>query len=207
MSYNIVFLTGPPGSGKSSLGRELARNYKIYYLSIEEFLGAAVDGGNTQPLVEFCYCRGIVLMLREKIKQERNNGHKHFLIDGFPLSFSQAFAFEKMLRMPMLVVVLKCPKEIAMKRFLDRGLPDQPIPASERFEILSNRFAEQETDLLQYYGAAGTLEKIDSSVDVERIYAAAATALEKNANWGGLRQAVAPVSVDIDTDMPDVIIL
>ncbi|KAK2808189.1 hypothetical protein FQN50_004930 [Emmonsiellopsis sp. PD_5] len=204
MSYNIVFLTGPPGSGKSSLGRELARNYKIYYLSIEEFLGASVDGEKT-PLAGFWYCRGIVPILREKIKLERNNGHIHFLIDGFPLGFSQAFAFEKMLRMPMLVIVLKCPKEIAMKRFLDLGFPDQPTPAAERFEILFNRFAGKEPDLLQYYAAAGTLEEIDSSVDMKRVYVAAATSLEKKANWEILRQVVAPISVDID--MPDVIIL
>ncbi|PGH10580.1 hypothetical protein AJ79_05402 [Helicocarpus griseus UAMH5409] len=217
MSYNVVFLTGPPGSGKTVLASKLAKDYGIYHLCLDKFL-AELARDETSPAGQAIKSHlekgipipteGIIIMLQEKMKMERKNGHRDFLIDGFPSDFTRAFAFEKKLRMPSLVISLQCPKETARDRVLSRTIDDQSLNDKETFETRFDLFTLKQPDVLYYYRAASTLLEVVSSTDTKVTYGVLTAALQMNGNWKLTRRPESPdMQTSIDQDGSDVILL
>ncbi|TVY76169.1 UMP-CMP kinase [Lachnellula suecica] len=105
----IVFMLGPPASGKGTLGKRLAEDFGFYHLSVGDYLRYLINGpladqadivdavrsGGTRGLV-----RGdvIVSLLVEKMKIEMSRGKSGFLFDGFARNLEQNEAFTKMMR-------------------------------------------------------------------------------------------------------------
>jgi adenylate kinase family enzyme len=61
---------------------------------------------------------------------------------------------------PVLVISIRCPKEIAKQRYLNRRLPDRLGDDAEMFEKRFDEFDVNNPAIVDHYRAAGTLEEV-----------------------------------------------
>ncbi|KAL9118829.1 MAG: hypothetical protein Q9187_004620 [Circinaria calcarea] len=104
----------------------------------------------------------ILPILHKKIDEEKEKGHHHFLIDGFPRQLAQGVEFEKQIGSPTLVILFQCPKDIAQQRYLSRRLPDRLLDNEEMFKKRFEEFDKENSNIVDYYRSAGTLEEVAS---------------------------------------------
>ena len=93
-----IILIGPPGSGKGTQAKRLAKKLGIQHISSGElFRNAAVQGSSLGKEAESYMKKGLLVpdelatgLVMERIKQSAcKNG---FILDGFPRNLSQAKA-------------------------------------------------------------------------------------------------------------------
>ena len=98
-----IFL-GPPGAGKGTQARELAREASVPQISTGDMLREAMAAGTPLGLsAKQYYDRGelvpdsvILSMIRERLQQP--DAARGFIFDGFPRNIAQAEALEKLLK-------------------------------------------------------------------------------------------------------------
>ena len=125
----VIFL-GPPGSGKGTQAKELARQYGVPHLSTGDMLREHVGKGTplglkAKPIME----RGelvpdslVLKMVAERI--ERPDCEHGFVFDGFPRTVAQAKYLCEMLRRQgfkqPFVIHMVIPTSVLMKRLTGR---------------------------------------------------------------------------------------
>jgi adenylate kinase len=125
----VIFL-GPPGSGKGTQAKELAKLYGVPHLSTGDMLREHVANGTplgckAKPLME----RGVLVpdslvlkMVAERI--ERPDCFHGFVFDGFPRTVAQAKYLSELLRRQGLkqpfVIHMVIPVSVLMKRLTGR---------------------------------------------------------------------------------------
>ena len=103
MSTRLAFL-GPPGAGKGTQARELAREWGIPHLATGDMLREALAAGTALGLEAKRYMdQGalvpddvIVGLMRERLA--RPDGARGFIVDGFPRTIAQAEALAQLLK-------------------------------------------------------------------------------------------------------------
>lgn len=99
----VAFL-GPPGAGKGTQARNLARQWSVPHIATGDMLREAVAAGTTRGLEAKAYMdRGalvpdevIIGMIAERLREpDARNG---FLLDGFPRTIAQAEGLERLLK-------------------------------------------------------------------------------------------------------------
>ena len=99
----VAFL-GPPGAGKGTQARDLARQWSVPHIATGDMLREAVAAGTTLGLEAKAYMdRGalvpdevIIGMIAERLREpDARNG---FLLDGFPRTIAQAEGLERLLK-------------------------------------------------------------------------------------------------------------
>lgn len=99
----VAFL-GPPGAGKGTQARDLARDWSVPHIATGDMLREAVAAGTTLGREAKTYMdRGalvpddvIIGMIAERLRQpDARNG---FLLDGFPRTIAQAEGLERLLK-------------------------------------------------------------------------------------------------------------
>ncbi len=127
----VIFL-GPPGSGKGTQAKELARKYGIPHLSTGDMLREHVSQGTplglkAKPIME----RGelvpdslVLRMIAERI--ERPDCFHGFVFDGFPRTVAQAKYLGELLKQHGLrqpfVIHMVIPTSVLMKRLTGRRI-------------------------------------------------------------------------------------
>lgn len=99
----LVFL-GPPGAGKGTQARELAREWGVPHLATGEMLREAVAAGSRLGLEAKRYMNQgalvpddvIVGLMRERLAQP--DAARGFIVDGFPRTIAQAEALAQLLK-------------------------------------------------------------------------------------------------------------
>jgi adenylate kinase len=125
----VIFL-GPPGSGKGTQAKELARQYGVPHLSTGDMLREHVSKGTplglkAKPIME----RGelvpdslVLKMVADRI--ERPDCEHGFVFDGFPRTVAQAKYLGEMLRRQgfkqPFVIHMVIPTSVLMKRLTGR---------------------------------------------------------------------------------------
>jgi len=125
----VIFL-GPPGSGKGTQAKELARQYGVPHLSTGDMLREHVSNGTplglkAKPIME----RGelvpdslVLKMVAERI--ERPDCEHGFVFDGFPRTVAQAKYLGEMLRRQgfkqPFVIHMVIPTSVLLKRLTGR---------------------------------------------------------------------------------------
>jgi adenylate kinase len=125
----VIFL-GPPGSGKGTQAKELARQYGVPHLSTGDMLREHVSKGTplglkAKPIME----RGelvpdslVLKMVAERI--ERPDCEHGFVFDGFPRTVAQAKYLGELLRRQgfrqPFVIHMVIPTSVLMKRLTGR---------------------------------------------------------------------------------------
>ena len=102
MSMRVAFL-GPPGAGKGTQARELAREWGVPHLATGDMLREAVAAGTRLGLAAQRYMEQgalvpddvIIDLMRERLAAA--DATKGFILDGFPRTIAQAEALGKVL--------------------------------------------------------------------------------------------------------------
>ncbi|HDP77377.1 MAG TPA: adenylate kinase [Mesotoga infera] len=98
-----VILMGPPGAGKGTQAKRIARKLDIPHISTGDMLREAVAAGTDLGLkVKEVMDKGLLVpddlmidLVRERLaREDTRNG---FILDGFPRTVEQAIALDKML--------------------------------------------------------------------------------------------------------------
>jgi len=130
----VIFL-GPPGSGKGTQAKELAKQYGVPHLSTGDMLREHVSKGTplglrAKPIME----RGelvpdslVLKMVADRI--ERPDCEHGFVFDGFPRTVAQAKYLGEMLRRQgfkqPFVIHMAIPTSVLMKRLTGRRICKQ----------------------------------------------------------------------------------
>ena len=198
-----LILLGPPGSGKGTVSGKLAKEFKLFHLSVGGVLREEVskDTALGKKIKKYIDKGRLVphKLAVELIKLEIGK-KKNYLLDGFPRSLEQAKEIEDLdidtviyLPISEREVIerlsgsrldpvtgktyhrqyLPPPKNIA-KRLVQRK-DDRPAVIKERFKV----YHSETEPVIEYYQKKGILKKIDGSGNPKEVYERVRTLVKK----------------------------
>ncbi|KAI9055246.1 hypothetical protein LZ554_000210 [Drepanopeziza brunnea f. sp. 'monogermtubi'] len=194
----IIFVLGPPASGKGTLGKRLAAAHNLHHLSVGDYLRYLIQGplkdqadivdavrsGGTRGLVSGDV---IVSLLIDKIKEEMTRGQGAFLLDGFPRNLEQEKAFREMMKAefdthttPDLTLLISCPREIARARYLERKRGDDSV---ELFDKRYSDYEQRDSMVVDLYRESLVEVKAEAGVSVDQSYTMLIEELSGRSPW------------------------
>lgn len=174
---HIVFVLGPPGSGKGTQCAKLVEDFGFVHLSAGDLLRDEIKGGTEEgKMIDGIIREGKIVpghitirLLKKKI--ESFDSKTRFLIDGFPREMGQAIDFEREIAKAQYVLFFECPLEIVERRLIERGKTsgrsdDSPDVIIKRF----NTYVCQTKPVIDYFGSQNRVKKLDTSRDIDSVY-------------------------------------
>jgi adenylate kinase len=175
----LVFL-GPPGSGKGTQARELARGWRVPHIATGDMLREAAGTGMPLGLEARRYMdRGalvpdetVIGLVRERLA--RPDAAAGFILDGFPRTQAQAEALERMLDeedRPLDAVVYlevsgpELVRRLSARRTVEGRADDSDGAIPHRLAV----YAQETAPLLAYYRARGLLATVPAEGTVETV--------------------------------------
>jgi adenylate kinase len=194
-----LILLGPPGAGKGTQAQRLVDQFKIVQLSTGDMLRAAVKAETPVGLrAKDIMARGelvpddvVVAIVADRIAEKDAAGG--FILDGFPRTVPQAEALDRMLAERGLsldaIIELKVDEGVLLDR-IERRIAEmrsrgEPVRADDNAEALHKRltaYRGQTAPLIGYYVGTGLLRTVDGMAPIEKVTAAIAAALDRDAH-------------------------
>jgi len=124
--FRVIFVLGPPASGKGTYCEELKKRLNINHVSTGDLLREEVAGKTTLgKRVEQIMMRGDLVDSSTTTvliqKYLRVNPGKHVLVDGFPRSMQNSADFLQLCGRPEFALVFDAPDEVLMERMKHRA--------------------------------------------------------------------------------------
>jgi len=121
MLQNII-IVGPPGSGKGTMAKKIAKDYSLEHISTGELIRHELAKGNSKILpYKDSLSKGNLLpdeivleLIKEKFEKKR-----HFILDGFPRTIDQAKILDSSFQkhnIPMSTVLKLCLDDDLVKK-------------------------------------------------------------------------------------------
>jgi adenylate kinase len=127
MAVNLM-LMGPPGAGKGTQARRLARGFRVPHIATGDILREAVEAGNAlgraaAAIMDAGQLVGddiVIGIVRHRL--QRPDAATGFVLDGFPRTVTQAEALDAMLgrRSPLVVIDIAVDDEAIIRRLSTR---------------------------------------------------------------------------------------
>ncbi len=204
-----LILLGPPGAGKGTQARRLAKKHGIVQLSTGDVLRAAVAAGTPVGLRAKSVIEAgrlvpdevVVAIIAARIDQP--DAKRGFVLDGFPRTLPQAQALDRLLAERGLkldgVIELKVDEGILIRRIearvaemMARG---EALRADDNADVLRGRldaYRAQTAPLTVYYAARDMLRTVDGMAPIAAVAAAVDRALAARAPAPAKRPYRAP---------------
>lgn len=165
-----IFLFGPPGSGKGTLGARLAALTGAPHISTGELLRER----NTDPEIARYMAAGQLVPaehMRALVNArlaDRDCAALGFILDGYPPSRAD---LQNLTVAPDVVFVLDCPDDVAIARQIGRGArsTDTPERAAERLRV----FHANAADFADWYPGR-MIVRLDATRSPDEVFADAA---------------------------------
>lgn len=160
---SVLWAVGGPGSGKNDVVSRLAHDSKYEYISAAEILRAArASGSEAGRVIDDHINKGRIVPthITTKLLQlamQRAGGTK-FLIDDYPYSLDQAFAFEEQVAKVDGLLLFDCPEEVMLDRLRGDGNVFDPAVASRL-----KAFSEDIAPLTEHYRVFSKLFTVNSA--------------------------------------------
>jgi len=170
---NIVFTIGGPGSHLPQHCSRIAKEFGHTLISTSELLRAEMKRGSVlgkeiESAVqnnELVPTEIIVACMKAKMKR---SGSNKFLIQGYPRTLEQAFAFERNIAPVNKVLYFECNQQVQEQRLLGIGYNDEEDVKEEQAKIAI--FYEKTSEVVTFYQKAGNLVTINDNVDQDQSY-------------------------------------
>jgi adenylate kinase family enzyme len=132
-----IYLTGPPGSGKSTLGKYLASKFYIPYISTGELLRSLDPKSELGRKVNEYMSKGELVPSELMYGIVINALGDSFILDGYPPSYDDLQNLKRGGINPDLVIALICQDEKAIRRQCGRGerVTDTEEAAKRRLQV------------------------------------------------------------------------
>jgi len=164
-----LIILGPPGSGKGTQARMLAKQFKLNYIGVGKILRdnikkktkigliikELIDKGDLAPdeIVDS--------IVNKEIKRKKN-----YIIDGFPRNIKQAKGFKG--DVDKTIYLTSSKKNIIKRLLLRKG-----SRADDNFKIIKHRLKVYKKDtfpVIRFYKKKRLLLKINGNPKIEEIY-------------------------------------
>ena len=175
---DIVFILGPPGSGKSTICNKLIEEFQCFHISVGNLLREEIKAnGKYSKLIEDIIKNGKIVpsditinLLRKEID---STDSKIILIDGFPRNeenYNYWGKIEKFYPIKF-VIYLDCKKSIVFDRIIKRSLNSDRIDDNiTSIKKRLNTFNKDTVPIINLYNNKGILKRIDSNLNIDDVY-------------------------------------
>lgn len=188
--FNII-LFGPPGSGKGTQSQNLVEKYNLKHLSTGDLLRSEIAAKTPLGMEAKGFMDNGILVPDEVVigmissALETNPNVKGFLFDGFPRTYAQAEALDKLLALHKtnisLVLALEVSEEELVKRLLNRGLTSGRADDVNEL-VIRERIIEYErktTVVADYYRESDKVVSVLGEGSVDTIFEALCNAIDQ----------------------------
>lgn len=176
-----LILFGPPGAGKGTQAKNIAKNYVAVHISTGDMLRAASrNATELGELAKSYMSKGqlvpddvIIEVIKERIKREDTK--EGFMLDGFPRTITQAQALDDMLNIEREEIDAVISIEVDDEEIVQRILARQKIEGrqDDTGEVVRNRlnvYHSQTEPLKSYYGSQGILHEVDGMGTIDSVF-------------------------------------
>ncbi|MGC9332402.1 MAG: adenylate kinase [Bacteroidales bacterium] len=185
-----IAIFGPPGAGKGTQAKKLAKKYKLAYIATGDILREEIKAGTklgqeAKEIIdrgELVSDEIIVRIIEERIKT--NLDAKGILFDGFPRNYAQAYILEglllKMNSKLTCMLSLEVPKDELMRRMLKRS--GEENRSDDKEEIIKKRFKEYEKKtipVIEFYKEQDKYIQVDGTGEIDVVFKRLCKAIEK----------------------------
>lgn len=187
-----IILFGPPGAGKGTQAKLLAKEFNLVYVSTGELIREEIAnntemGRLAQPFLE----RGdpvpdeiAIRLIERKIKQSQ--GAKGFIFKGFPSTLVQAYILDGLLQKMgsrvSCVYEIKSPTLLSIKRLSARAKTESARVYDMDLDVIIHRlevFDKYTKPVRDFYEKRNILLTFDGAGEEEEIFKNISTALRK----------------------------
>jgi adenylate kinase len=185
----VVFL-GPPGAGKGTQARELAREWGLAHIATGDLLREAIAAGTgLGRQAKTYYDRGelvpddlVVGLLGERLQQA--DAGKGFILDGFPRTIAQAESLERLLKdlgaeLDRVVFFEVSEPELLRRLTARRALEGRVDDTDEAIKNRLHVYATQTAPLLDHYRHRSRLVSVAGEGPVDAIRGAIRRVLDR----------------------------
>jgi adenylate kinase len=185
---NLLFL-GPPGAGKGTQSKRVAKEYGIAHLSTGDMFRAEIEadtdiGRRVAPILsagELVPDELTIALLRERLTTNASSG---FVLDGFPRNEAQGDALDELLqeldRELDAILYFDVPDEVAISRILGRAVEehrsdDIPEAITHRLRV----YHSKTEPVVEHYRVTGKLVPLHAERPAEEVWLEIQQALDE----------------------------
>ncbi|KAK6543685.1 hypothetical protein TWF694_000422 [Orbilia ellipsospora] len=179
----IVYLVGPPCSGKTTVAKAICDKFNFKYIGVAEVLQRERKNSDSpyKQVLENMLAKGLLgpykmvpsILISEIIKEMERGFKQVFLIDGFPRGIDRAVYFEEMMQPCDFVFYLKCSDKIAFERMMAAGLENGEDVDSEEFRKKAEKqlevYEKEAALVIDYYTRQGKVTIVDAELSMEDV--------------------------------------
>jgi len=190
---NVIFVLGPPGSGKGTQSLNICRDYGYVHLSAGDLLREERNTPNSQygELIEHhirngtivpveITCKLIEKAMQKHVQNKLNTGDNlfgsgRFLIDGFPRNEDNLDGWTRSMSDNVnvqFVLFFNCDEDICVDRCLKRGAAGsgRSDDNEESLRKRMNTYVKDTLPIIQYYEKLNLVKKVDAASSPDSVY-------------------------------------
>uniref|UniRef100_A0A183C0T0 UMP-CMP kinase n=1 Tax=Globodera pallida TaxID=36090 RepID=A0A183C0T0_GLOPA len=187
--FKVVFVLGPPGSGKGTQCQRIEKHFGFVHLSAGDLLREERqrEGSAFGELIDQHIREGsivpveITCKLLENAMAARSDSVPGFLIDGFPRNRNNLDGWQREMgakAQVLFVLCIQAPIEICVQRCLGRGQGrTDDNEESMRKRIVT--YNDQTVPIIDHYASLDLVKKVDSTRDVDLVFSEVRAVFER----------------------------